>query len=363
VTAPIRPLTRDDLPQVASLYELVSRSGSREAAPGLADYFERTLLESPWFDSELPSLVYETPEGEILGFIGSHVRRMRLDGRELRLGCCGQLVTEPRARNLAVGAFLLRAYMAGPQDITITDTASDVVRRMWESLSGVTLHLSCIAWLRLFRPFRYATRRMAKGPVSRSAFTVAQPVAAALDLVTPGLRPRHPALRGEDLTPALLVASLPAITERLRLHPDYDEAYLSWLFRELAAVRTRGELVGRMVRDEMDRVLGWYVYYLKRGGVSQVLQIAAKEREAGRVVDDLFRHASTNGSSALQGRLEPHLREPLANRRCYLHSTGNRSLVAAREPAVLEAIAFGGALLTRLEGEWWMGHHLELSPR
>jgi hypothetical protein len=362
VTAPIRPMTHDDLPQVASLYELVSRSGSRDAAPGLADYFGRTLLNSPWFDSELPSLVYEKPDGEIVGFIGSHVRRMRLDGRELRLGCCGQLVTEPQARNLAVGAFLLRAYMAGPQDVTITDTASDVVRRMWESLSGVTMHLQCVAWLRLFRPLRYATGRVTKGTVSRSAVTVARPLTAALDAMTPGLRPRRSSLHGEDLTPSSLVANLPVITDGLRLHPDYDEPYLAWLFRELAAVRTRGDLVGRLVRDEEDRVLGWYVYYLKRGGVSQVLQIATKEREAGRVVDDLFRHASASGSAALQGRLEPHLREPLATRRCYLHSTGNRSLVAARDPVILDAIAFGGALLTRLEGEWWMGHHLELGP-
>ena len=361
MTAPIRPMTRDDLPQVASLYELVSRSGSRVAAPGLAEYFERTLLDSPWFDSDLPSLVYEK-DGDIVGFIGSHVRRMRLDGRELRLGCCGQLVTEPQARNLAVGAFLLRAYMAGPQDITITDTASGVVRRMWESLGGVTLHLSCVSWLRLFRPLRYATGRVAKGPVSRSAVTVARPLTAALDAVTPGLRPRRQELRRAVLTPALLVASIPAITDGLRLHPDYDETYLAWLFAELAAVRARGDLVGRLVRDEGDGALGWYIYYLKPGGVSQVLQIAAKERDAGRVVDDLFRHAAQGGSVALQGRLEPHLREPLATRRCYLHSTENRSLVAARDPAVIEAVAFGGALLTRLDGEWWMGHHLDLEP-
>ena len=42
-----------------------------------------------------------------------------------------------------------------------------------------------------------------------------------------------------------------------------------------------------------------------------------------------------------------------------LHRAGYLALIHARDPEVLHAVQAGRALLTRLEGEWWMGHHLE----
>src|SRR5215208_4444216 len=104
----VRPVDREDLPAVGDLYELVMRSGRRRAPPGLPSYFERTMLDQPWADPGLPSLVYEGPGGRLLGFIGSHVRRARLDGRAIRVRCAGQLVSDPAERRRGVGALLLR---------------------------------------------------------------------------------------------------------------------------------------------------------------------------------------------------------------------------------------------------------------
>ena len=126
----IRPLERDDVPQVASLYELVARSASREAHLGLAPHLERAFLDHPEADPEIPSLVYVDKTGRIAGFLGSSVRRLELDGRLIRLGVSGQLVTEPEIRAHAAGAFLIREYIAGPQELSITDTASPAVRKI-----------------------------------------------------------------------------------------------------------------------------------------------------------------------------------------------------------------------------------------
>src|SRR5919106_321765 len=94
----IRALRRDDLPAVCALYEQVARSGSSNSPDGLVRYFERTLLDYPWADDEIPSLVHEDGSGAIVGFLGSHVRRIRMDGRPLRVACSGQLVASPAAR-------------------------------------------------------------------------------------------------------------------------------------------------------------------------------------------------------------------------------------------------------------------------
>jgi hypothetical protein len=360
----IRALRRDDIPSVASLYEAIARSGSDVPAQGLASYFERTLLDHPWADPEIPSLVYVDDQGSVKGFIGSHVRRLRLEGRPVRMACSGQLMSDPAVRNRAVGTLLLRRFLAGPQDLTMTDGATEDTRRIWRGLGGTVGHLGSISWVRLFdwrSAGEQALQRFGMAawrPVIRPVLLGVQAVANRIPAVS--LRVKDPLTRAEDLTPQALLEYLPSISQHRRLHPDYDEQFLAWLFHEMAEVRSRGELVKRLVRDREDRVLGWYVAYLQRQGLSQVMQIAAKERDAQAVLDHLFHDAQRAGVAALTGQFEPSLFEALAQRwrRCFLYLSAN-FLVHSRNPDVLTPILLGQAMITRMDGERWMGHHLE----
>jgi hypothetical protein len=348
----IRPFTEDDLPQVTSIYEREIRLGAGPPPPGLADYFRRTFLEHPWVDPEIPSLVVESEPGRVAGFLGSHVRRFMLDDRPIRLACSGQLVTHPDARHQAAGAFLVRQYLDGPQDLTITDGANEPARLLWEKLGGETLHLRSIDWIRVFKPLsvgvEYATR-------NRGAA-----LAHALRPVLGARRPRvdEPAGTTEELTPEGLVAALEDVAPMFRLHPAYDAAFVSWLFRELEAVQSRGRVLRSLVRSDDGRALGWYVAYVRKGEVGDVVQVGATERTVDVVLDHLFREAVANGASAVRGRLEAWLQPALAVRARFLRYTGN-ALAHAREEEILRVIRSRRALLTRLDGEWWMGHHLE----
>ncbi len=358
----IRTLRREDLPQVASLIELAFRSGSRTPAPGLDSYLERILLDQPWADPEIPSLVTLDGGGRVVGFLGSHIRRFRFDGKPIRLAVSGQLVSDPTVRREAVGAFLMKRYLEGPQDFTLTDTASETVRRMWEGLGGETVHLGRIGWLRPFRPWGFASVFLLsrRRTIRRAASALSGP----LDRLTTRLARKHldtqiPDLSAEPLTPDALAKALPKVTSDLRLRPDYDVRFLEWLFRELAAVTSRGTLVGSLIRDRAENLLGWYLYFLQPGGISQVLQIVAGERDVSRVVDHLFHHARTHGAVALQGRLEPSLVEVLSTRSSILHASGYRVLAHARDAEILHALDSGRALLSRMDGDWWTGLQLE----
>ena len=193
---------------------------------------------------------------------------------------------------------------------------------------------------------------MRRAKVSQVLDTVASP------LTSRTLRPdRAGELHAEELTAAELVSGVR--DAKFRLRPAYDEEFADWLLREVAAVRSRGTLVKHVVRGADGRVRGWYVYYLVPGGISQVLQIGAEERNAGDVLDHLLRHAYDAGSAGIQGRLEAHVREPLAQRRALFHQSGFLVLIHAKDRELSHAIQAGHALLTRLEGEFWMGHHLE----
>jgi hypothetical protein len=358
----IRPLTRSDLPQVSSLYERVIRSGADQPSPRLQAYFERTLLDHPWVDPDIPSLVYEASDGAIMGFVASHVRRLRFDGKPIRVGYTGQLVSDPAARARGAGALLLRSYMAGPQDATITDGATVDVRRIWERLGGTAALLPSLSWTRLFRPSRFGiglfldrARRSGWKPVTR-------PVSGLIDaLAARSLRPRELTTWAEDLTPDALLEHLPIVTDRLRIRPDYDREFLVWLLAEMARVTSRGRLAARLVHDQDGRVLGWYIVYLQQGGIGQAIQIAARPRDVGGVVDHLFNHAWRSGVTVLRGRLEPILFEPVWQRHCFLRHT-ERVLVHSHDATLSAAIIAGDGMLTRMEGEWWMGHHLQPLP-
>jgi hypothetical protein len=354
----IRPLERADLPEVAKLYELVARSGANTPPPGLAPYLERLLLDQPWADPEIPSLVHTDPDGSIVAFQGSSVRRARFDGRPIRIAYAGQLVAHPDARRRAVGALLVRAYLAGPQELTITDAATEPMRQIWMKLGGEMSHLSCIRWLRVLRPWRYAEHYMRIGrrawskPVGTRLLPILDAATArwGAGVFSP---PPAPDVTAEPLTPAGLVEHLPIISDRVRLHVDYDERFLTWLFGELGVVIGLGTPVAHLVREPGGRVLGWYVYYLLPQGISRVLQIAAADRDVGHVLGHLLHHAWLGGTISVVGRVEPRLLAPVAGRRCTLRYAGG-ALVHTRDEEILGAIASGKSLLTRLDGEWWM---------
>ncbi len=229
------------------------------------------------------------------------------------------------------------------------------------------MHVSCVTWLRLLRPFTLGARATADRLGLEAAGGFVAPAARALDRITARLprvpvRPPASPLQGRTLTGGAVVEHLPGIAGRLRLQPAYDAAYLDWLFGELARLEElgtvvtgqppRGTPVARLVADDA-RVVGWYVYYLRPGGACRVLQVAARAPDVGAVLDHLFEDAYRRGGAAVYGRLEPRLLEPLHERRCVLSFGQGRMLVHSRLGEITAAVLGGDAMLTRLEGEWW----------
>ena len=354
----IRPLERSDLDAVASLYELVERSGSRTPPPGLADYFAETFLDHPWAAAELPSLVNEERDGSITGFIGVHARRLLFDSRPVPMACGGQLVTDPAARSHAPGFFLLREFLNGAQEISITDTAGEGTRRMWSRLGGTSWDLASITWIKLFRPTRLALDRLSSRYGSGRLARVERPLGAGLDALSAARPRRKRGTRLEELTPESLVRELPTIASAFRLRTAYDDVYCEWLFGAMVAVRRRGELVARLLRCEDGHVRGWFVYYLKRGGLSEVVHMAAERTWLAAVLDHLVDDARRGLAAGLRGRVEPGLLELLPSRGCFLRYEGS-ALIHARNEELVRAVSAGEALLTRMDGEWWTGHALE----
>ena len=346
--AEIRPLTHADIPLVVALLRahMSGWSLDERALVGL-------MLDHPWADEELPSLV--ALEGdEIVGFTGVQARRMRLDGQPIRGVCCTHAVVNSEHRGGAVGALLLSRILSGPQAVTWADSATDAVAGVYRIMGGHLDFVRACDWMLVLRPVRWlggiaaaAARREA---VSRRLFVPvgAIPVQAAGRRL---LRQAHPEpardVRGEDASAATIAEHVPAFNKRRRVWVDHDEAQLDHLFRLVETFRA--PLVRRLVRRG-ERPIGWYAYLLRQGGASRVLHLAAPERELDAVLGELVSHAREQGSAALTGRAEPHLQTALERRFAVL-GYARQPTIRAKNPELAAIMATSAALLTRLEGE------------
>jgi len=347
----IRTLQHEDLPAAARLCARVEGwdIAGREAA--LVDYFADIALDGPLADPAVPSLVYDDGNRGITGFILSQSRPFSGPDGPLKMACSGPLVADPDAGR-GIGALLLKRYLAGAQDFTVTDNATDEVMVMWKALGGSVNTTASVGWTRLLGPASVAIG------FARRRRGVYEPPALGLigtvDRVVGGpLRPQRPTGTIEPLDPGTAVELLMGMRRHFPIRPAYGDGQLRWLLDRLDGSLVRGEVVARLVRAPGGRALGWYVMSAAPRGVAQALQVVAAPADCDVVIDHLFAHAAEIGAAEVRGRLEPHLFPSLRERR---HTTVRTdwSLVAARDGALLGSILGGGALLTRLDGEWWM---------
>jgi GNAT superfamily N-acetyltransferase len=352
----VRALESGDIPAVADLFRTAMGPENELSRPWLADFLRATLLESPWLDPEIPSLVATGDDGRIAGFIASNVRPVVIDGTRMRGACCAHLVVDEGARSRAVGPQLLGRYMGGPQDVTFTDTATEVVARLWRSFGGRADGQRSCGFMLVLRPAPWALavgRARIQGRRAPGLATVpALPFHIGGTRLTGHSEPDPgPPGETESLTAAALVEHRDAILKGVRVHLDYDEAYVSWLFGRLDSLYATSVVVRKLVRRG-GKAVGWFVYVHDAGGPARVLQVASRERDTDAVVEAMISDARERGATVVTGRLEPNLVEPLRKRWAVLGFDA-RTLVHAKDNDVLEAVSTGPTLLTRFDGEWW----------
>ena len=364
---PIRSFTKEDIPQVADMLQRLllpeAPSGRMLSAPELPEYLERIFFDSPWYDESLPSLVYQAPNGKPIGFLALTPRKMLFRDQPIRVVISLHFMVEPESRSTLAGVELLKTLFSGSQDLVFTDGAGLLGRKMWEGVGGSISHLYSQRWMRILRPVRQVISTLNKHGASGGSklFSYTTPVLSPLirlaDLTAARMLPRYfsratSPYSEEELAVETVLTHLPRFARGLALRPLYNEHSLQWLFDQAAQVKLYGDFKKVQLRDEQGEVVGWYLYYLKRGGLGSVIQLAARKNSEGEVIDHLFGHARRGGATALSGRLEPRFMQELADRGCFFNRIGCLMLMQSNNAEILNAIHRGDAFLTQLEGEW-----------
>lgn len=356
----VRALEASDVPAVTALHRRVF--GGREApggsrgddGDGLEEFLTAILLEHPWHDPELPSLVYEHRR-RLVGFLGIMPRPMMLEGRRLRAIVSHDFMVDPGSRSTLAALHLSRAAFGLPHDILLAD-GNDASRAIWERAGGTTSLSHSLRWRRLLSPARCLLPGLGNGgPLGRAL----RPLVAGVDGIA---RRRAPSLFGlpscgDTGLPIgageLLECTRRAAGERA-LRPVYDRPALAWLLARLAGRSGPVELRGVLVREAGGEPLGWYLCIVRAGGIAEVVQAVAFAGRLERVLAHLFLDAWSRGAIGVSGRVDPLRIRELSAAGCLFDGGRSWLLVHAPDPGITAAIHSGDVFLTRLECEGWI---------
>lgn len=363
----IRPFVRDDIEQVAGLHQRVFGNGNNPAHRSLtpelqqsyAEYFERIFFRNPWLDEALPSFVHEEADGKITGFLGVLPRRMSLNGESISVALSSQFIVDPNSRASGAGVRLMKIFLAGPQELSLTDEANNTSRRLWEGLGGSTALLYSIHWTRLLRPSRFFISRFSEHGLLSLLASASKPLSNLADTVLARRMPHRfrqtmPDVSADEMDADTLLFCLSEFSNTRSLWPEYDDRSLKWLLEVIARNKSRGDLRKLVIRNSKREIIGWYLYYLNPGGASNVVQLVAKKSSINEVLDHLFYDAWSQGSVAVSGRLEPQFMQAFSDKHCLFNCGAPWMLIHSPNPDVLRAFHYGDTLLSGLEGEMCM---------
>ena len=362
--AGVRPFVESDVATVADLVWKVLHERQGTAPPSLRNYLRELFLQNPWIDDGIISRVFENTEGRILGFFGALPRRMSLQGETIRLAFGSNLVVDPQGRASIIAMQLVKAFMKGTQDISITDSANEMSRPLLRSLGFATVPIYSLQWARPLRPFQYGFDTLSRFKKSRTVgaiASIAKPISRLADVLA--TRSRLSPFRqlesehhDEELDTETLLQCLNTIPSRHWILPEYDLDSLNWVLEFVSQKKVFGDLRKAQVRDKDQKIVGWYIYSLARGNVGEVFQIGAESPSINIVLDHLFHDAWKQGLIGLHGRMEPQCMQELTAKSCFFFRNGSWTLVHSKKPNLLAVLQSGAAFFSRLDGEWSLRH-------
>lgn len=341
---------------MAGLHRTVFRLGDTPGLGSYYDYFTRVFLDNPAGDGPLPSLVYQEDDGRIAGFVGIVPRRVTINGHHFQAVVSSQFMVDPTSHVGLVATRLAKAYVDGPQDLSIADEANDISRKIWEGLGGTTALLHSIYWTRPLRPARLALAYLRQRPGFAPLAAVASPLATVGDSLMarlPGsyFRQLAPAACADDLSGPTVLTHLPEFCGANSLRVEYDDRTFQWLLDRAASRQAGGRLLKATLRNGQ-KIVGVYICRLDRDGTADVALLTATPSSIHDVLDHLFYHAWQQGAVAVTGRLDPRFMQALSDKYCLFHRRGPWVLIKARRPELVQSFEKGSACFSRFDGEW-----------
>jgi GNAT acetyltransferase-like protein len=356
---PVREFRRSEVNAVADLWVRVFRQSRAPAPEPLVKYIDEMFFLNPWYDAAYPSYVFEDSRQRIVGFLGVHARPMLFCNERITSGVGTQFCVDPGTAQRQAARDLLKAVFTGPYDLVFSDGSTHRSPRLWQSVGAQIAFVQSLDWVRLLRPLGHAVNRLRRDGHLTAAAAVLSPLAPGVDNIAMryGRSPYRLSAPGgsrEEGSAEALYDCIVRVEQRRALRPYYDIESLRWVLNKAKDAVSQGTLRISVVRGRTGDVVGWYVFYMKPGGTSTVIQLGCRPHGAAHVFEHLFDEARRGGSTAVAGQAQPDLLLDISQARASLTCKSLGVVVQSRRPEIIAAIQRGDAFLSRLEGEWWM---------
>ncbi len=357
----IRALSADDVSLIPRL--LASDSSDRAAAerdarPVIESLFPQLFLKTPHAEPDIHGLASVGEDGQLMGMIGTVLRRMRFRDRPIRAAISAELFVDPAHRSKMLGVKLFKRVMDGPQDLSFSDIANDSSRTLWQSLGGTVASWYGLNWLKVIRPGLLPLSVLSKSRLGKPLAWAGRPIGVLTDNLLRRAAGNFckvnpiPKGQAEPLTPELFLQYFPQFGRADDLRPIYDRETIDWVWPRLDFMyRNGGASQQVLLRNARGEPIGWYIYQLAATGIARVSQIVAHPHTAGQVIDHLLNHAAERGAVAVVGRVVPRFVQAISDRHCLILRRSTYLIVHSRDPEITDAFVNGRAFLSLLEGE------------
>lgn len=288
----VRVLAREDLPEITRLWDATYYKRQGDCLPDLQKYLDDVFFQAPCqAASSLRSLVFESRDGRIAGFLGCHPRAFVFGQRSVSAACCGQLMLHPSFRGRRISYELLGEFYAGRQEFSFHATASRS-RVMHRSLGAHNPPFYGLCWHKKLRPAKVGLRRIANssrlGPFRH--------------LLLPVVKPKLSRKRPLDQLP-VDVAEVRRIHERVHdgscFHIAINLDELSWRLR-LITQSSHAMGFARVVHDGNEPT-GLLVWVVDGNGAAMVLESLAVPGCEQQVLQALLDDARAIGVESIRG--------------------------------------------------------------
>ena len=355
---PLRPLTEADIPQVADLYWQYLRLRKGPAPPGVRAVLRELCFESPFVDDVVHPIVFEAEDGRIGGFSGGMVRKMSVCGQTIRATFGGSLVFHPDFRSGRIAPRLVETFFAQDSHLKIVDTANNLGRSILLKNGFRVIPALNIHWIRPLRPTQYALYSASRfgGPYLSAGLHLSKPLCRLADRIGArvgvGLPDRQESdLSAVELDAATLLQCLLEFRNGYSLCCEYDLSTLQWLLAFMGRRAARGALRKILLRDDHDKIVGWYIYYVRRGSVGEVVQLGGPANATKDILDHLFSDALKQGVIGLHGLVEMRRMADFSDKHCFFTCRGGWTMARSSDPQLMDYLD-RDAFFTRLDGEW-----------
>ncbi len=284
----------------------------------------------------------------------STFRSDALTSTPLQAAICGPLMVEDHIADPLAGARLLRAFLAGPQDLSLSETANETSRLMWSRLRGKVLPSYSLEWVRVLRPAAFFAEAASKRFVPLKYFkALASPFdTIAHRVMKTDTPPKPQSVSDNEIALDKLAPLITSCLKDYELRPDWAPSTLSEILATASTKSTHGTLHSRVVHSRNGVPLGAYLFHGDRGKTARVLQIIALKGHEPAILESLLHYAHSIGAVAVRARSQPRLMEAMMiNRGIFFQRSS--TVVHARDPQVLEAFSKGDAFFNGLAGEGW----------